>query len=56
MLFKTKNSNINIKPQDTNIVFKYEKAWIGLVSNWILSTGVWRDEGEWIDEETWNDG
>lgn len=24
-------------------------------SNWILATGVWRDEGVWDDAETWND-
>ena len=22
---------------------------------WILYTGVWRDEGEWIDTENWID-
>lgn len=25
------------------------------LSNWILRAGNWRDEGEWIDTETWND-
>ncbi len=29
---------------------------IPVTSNWILATGVWRDEGEWIDDATWNDG
>lgn len=25
------------------------------ISNWILATGFWRDTGEWIDTEIWND-
>jgi len=24
-------------------------------SNWILRDGTWRDEGVWIDTETWKD-
>lgn len=23
--------------------------------DWILATGVWRDEGIWDDTDTWND-
>jgi len=25
------------------------------VSNWILSMGVWNDNGIWIDESSWQD-
>lgn len=24
--------------------------------NWILTTGYWRDEGEWVDDDVWKDG
>lgn len=26
-----------------------------VISRWILATNFWRDEGKWIDSETWND-
>ena len=26
------------------------------IINWILTGGVWNDQGVWIDSETWNDG
>lgn len=25
------------------------------VDKWILATGLWRDEGEWQDDDFWND-
>ena len=25
-------------------------------SNWILNSGFWDDDGEWVDNEHWNDG
>lgn len=25
------------------------------ISNWILATGLWRDEGLWDDNEIWKD-
>jgi hypothetical protein len=26
------------------------------LSDWILSTGVWNDDGNWVDTEFWRDG
>lgn len=42
------------------MVMKYQVGYFGTtplppVSNWILTTGLWSDEGEWIDEELWID-
>jgi hypothetical protein len=31
-------------------------AGIGILLTWILTTGVWDDTGEWLDEASWNDG
>jgi len=25
-------------------------------SDWILETGAWDDDGQWIDTEVWDDG
>ncbi len=25
------------------------------ISNWILATGYWDDDGEWDDDGVWND-
>jgi hypothetical protein len=29
---------------------------IGLLLNWILTTGFWVDDNIWLDEALWNDG
>ena len=31
-------------------------AGVGLLLTWILVTGFWDDDGEWLDEAFWNDG
>ena len=28
----------------------------GYGSNWILTTGYWRDTGQWVDTDVWKDG
>ena len=55
-----KNTTLSIPDDMNNIakVFKQEKVVfatgiIGAV--WILATGIWNDEGVWMDGEIWND-
>lgn len=47
-----------VSPQNGKTLFETGKRSSGetvVVDNWILATGVWRDEGIWEDNKVWID-
>lgn len=45
----------------TKFVQKFDRTYIlqrvkaTVISAWILATGFWADDKQWIDSDTWND-